>query len=185
MAASKINIRINFGAFITYFLSFAFLLAGYLVYSLLPGSENFTNSIEVSGEKTVRVFMIAPIFCVLSLVAFTVFLIVFRKYLKELSFSDNKIGKTVISNGIINAFSYGSLSVIIVIILVCTGFAFAAYNEFKELGFVAPMDGTVYETYGWFILAGCVVHFIFLALTTVKMCGLSVGSWINKSENKS
>ncbi len=180
MSSPKFKARFNFGAFLMFLLSFIFLLSCYLTYSLIPESDSFTNSIDVSGEETVIVFTLVPVLGVVSCVVFVVFLVIFRKYYAQLALADNKFGNKIISSGIIRASSYVSSFVLLALLVISTCFAFSLLSEFKFLGFVAPVSDTVYESYEKFILADCVIHFVFLILTSLKMSGFSLTDAVAK-----
>ena len=189
MAIRKFESKFNVAAFVTYLASFILMVACYVTYVALPESDTITNSLEFSGEETVRFFVAVPVLGLLSCIAFVAFVLAFRKYLIRLSLDDNKFGDKTIGNAVIRSACYISSVILLALHITSAVFAFILLNDFRELGFVAPITDTIYESYGSFILADCIIHFIFLVLTALKMSGLSltdsIGALFSDKEKKS
>lgn len=184
MADKTNKTRLNFGAFIFLVLSFVCLLAGYLVYTLLPVSDGFTNSTDISGAQTVSAFNAAPILITAALISFVVFNAFFCKYLLGVILSDNTFGEKEIKPLILKLASFFFAVAAIVLLAISTAFSFMLLNEFKQLGFVAPVTDTKYESYGNFILADCIIHFVLSALAVAKMAGVRILDVISRVFNK-
>ncbi len=159
-------------AFIAYTFSFILSLVCYLIYAYLPLSDKFTNSPEVSGVEAVRVFYISPVAGFLSLIIFVVVAFSYRKYFHELSVADSKVGNRKIGVGAIEWISLIVTVLIAAMLLTSSVLALRLGNESRIIGFLAPFGDTVFKTYEYVILANCIVHFIFLVLTVIKMAGI-------------
>lgn len=180
MAIQKFESRFNIKALIVYALSLLFMVISYIIYTALPESDSFTNSIEVTGEQTVKAFIAAPLSALVSVVIFIIFAVVFRKYFLDLALIDNRFGDKIISDTFIKATSYAVAALLLIFSLISTCFTFVLFFDFYELGFVAPIADTVYESNGNFILVSCIIHGVFLVLTTIKMLGVSIVDSIGK-----
>lgn len=124
-------------------------LAALLIYIILPGSE-LANGIQYSGKQALGVLALTPIF---SFVGALNFMYAFLK--------DHKVWTDILSKPIVI-----SSTVILSVLMI---FNFAVYlscflTQFK-LGFVAPYDGTVYETLEILLIVVTTLQFIFSAFS--------------------
>lgn len=176
MAEKQSKTTFKFTAFSGYLLSLVLLVVSYIIYAYLPINDDFTNSPDVAGSEAVGVFLLSPLAAVFSLVAFVVFAVVNRKYYFSLISADNKIGSIKLKGAFIEWMIVLVSLVIVALLSVCCAFAFILYNEYKELGFVAPVGDTVYFGYQQYIFGATIAHSVFFVLTVLRMLKVN---WLN------
>jgi len=174
MADTAKKVKFNIWVFSCYTLSVAFSYACYFVYAYLPLSEEFTNSIEYSGQETVAAFGSSFAAGILSAVIFIVMAFVFRKYFYRLSESDSKIGKRKIKGAALEWIALVSSVLLFAVLIVSAVLSFLYFKKCNDMRypFLAPTDGTIFKTYEYVILANTIVHTVFYVLTVIKMAGL-------------
>lgn len=124
-------------------------VAALLIFIILPESE-LANGIQYSGKDALWVLVLAPVF---SLAGAINFLYAFLK--------DKKIWCEAFSKNIVTgaAFVLGAMMV----------FNFAVYTSYLimqfDLGFVAPYDGTVYDSLQYIVGVFTVLQVLFSALS--------------------
>lgn len=124
-------------------ISFMFALIGMLIYKLIPVSD-LANGIEHSPKDALYALLISPI-------AFFTAAFLFGLIFKDFKLLQERIDKAIlIPVGLIGE---GSLIFSFISTLVF------CVDEFK-LGFVAPVDGTVWATIGTVITVFTVVFFL-------------------------
>lgn len=176
MAEKQIKTSFKFTAFFTYLLSFISLIVSYAVYAYLPVNDEFTNSPDVAGSEAVGVFLISPVAAVLSVVIFVAFAVLNRKYIYNLISEHNEIGNLKLSKALIEWIIILVSLAVTALIFVCCVFAFKLYNEYKGLGFVAPVGDTIYFGYQQYILGVTVTHSVLFVLTLLRMLKVN---WLN------
>ncbi len=126
-------------------------LASLLIYRYLPASD-FANSVERSGMDGVYAFISSP---VLALVALGVFALAMMKNKDTYTALLGKTVYSVLGVGFPAVFAYGFVSSL-------------AYLIFQwKLGFLAPFDGTVYQTLHDVMLIALMLIITFLLVTTI------------------
>ncbi len=175
MTETDKKLKFNIGAFLCYTVSVLLSLVCYFVYAFLPSSDEFTNSIEYSGEETVYVFGSSFISGLISALIFGIMAFAFRKYFYKLSFSDRKIGNYKINESTLEWISL--ITSVLLFAVTCTS-AVLSFLFFKSCmfdmtdPFLAPTDGTIFKKYEYVIFANTIVHIVFYILTVIKMIGI-------------
>lgn len=137
--------------------SIILLLGAYLTYTIVPVSE-LANGIDHSGMDAVYVLTLSPVLAFLSLIMLALTLFINKGYLLDLL--DNRI----VFAGFGTAAAMTVISIVFSIIFVASQY---------DLGFTAPIDGTVYEAYSRYISANVCIEAIALAALTLRMKGIS------------
>lgn len=176
MTENKSKSSFKFTAFAGYFLSLVLLVASYLIYAYLPINDDFTNSPDVAGSEAVGVFFLSPLAAVFSVVVFVIFAFINRKYFYNLISANAHIGNLKMNSAFIKCIVVLVPLAITALISVCCSYSFILYNEYKELGFVAPVGDTVYYGYQQFIFGVTIAHSVFFVLTVLRMLNIN---WLN------
>ena len=129
------------------------VIISYFIYAFLPKSA-FANDISRPGMTAVYVFAVAPVLCLIGVIISAVF---FKKTKQVLDASYKYI------------VGIAACGVSVLLYLVRFVFEMLYLISQIDLGFLAPMDGTVYESYGSFILAGGIVHLVLWAVMLIKL----------------
>ena len=137
--------------------SWILLLASYLTYTIIPVSD-LANSVDRSGMDAVYVLTAAPVFAAISLILLALTMLLNKDYLFKLT--DKKI--------ILTAFGINAIMTIISLI-----FSIIFVVSQYDLGFTAPIDGTVYESYAIYILINVIAEAVSLVALSLKMKGIS------------
>ena len=133
MADTAKKVKFNIWVFLCYTLSVAFSYACYFVYAYLPLSEEFTNSIEYSGQETVAAFGSSFAAGILSAVIFIVMAFVFRKYFYRLSESDSKIGKRKIKGAALEWIALVSSVLLFAVLIVSAVLSFLYFKKCNDM----------------------------------------------------
>ncbi len=137
--------------------SWVLLLGSYLTYTIIPVSD-LANGIEHSGMDAVYVLTVSPVLVFASLIMLALTLFLNKDYLFKLT--DSKI--------MLIAFGINAVMTIISIV-----FSIIFVVSQYDLGFTAPINGTVYENYSVFILVNVIVEAISIIALSLKMKGIS------------
>ncbi len=155
MAEKNKKVTLNYKWLMAIIVSEILVLASYFIYKFLPEST-LANGIEYSGMTAVYVLMCAPILCALSLVLY----FVSAKKLKPYFFSLYKKAAVAIV-----------LLIPIITTVVSMVFELLFVVESFKLGFTAPFSGSVYESYGIFILVSSAIQLLAWILICLKHKG--------------
>lgn len=155
-ATKKSNQSFSVKTFVFGLISWGLLLGSYLTYTIVPVSD-LANSVDHSGMDAVYVLTAAPVFAAISLVLLVLTLLLNKDYLFKLS--DKRI--------IFGVFGLNAAMVIISIV-----FSIIFVVSQYDLGFTAPVDGTIYESYGIYILVNVIAQALSLIALSLKMKGI-------------
>lgn len=136
-------------------LSCVLVLISCFIYNYLPESD-IANSIENPAMTAVYIMITAPVLCVAALV---LLVYCFKKNRAEL--------KTLINGKIL----FGLFGISAIFDIVSLIFEIIFIISLFKLGFAAPVDGTVYETYGNFILISSILQILGWVFMSLKIKG--------------
>ena len=153
MAENKKSAEISAKAFVPYIISGIIVIISYFIYNYVPESE-LANSIEQSSMTAVYLMVVAPVLCVIALI------------LLALGFKKDKQSFISVYK---NTAVYTYFGINALICIVCAILETSFVSSLFSLGFAAPNDGTVYETYGTVVLVCGILQLISSVLFSVKL----------------
>lgn len=131
MSEGKINVKKNCGTayMVTAVVAFVLTVVSVFIYNFIPASD-FASSIEYSAKTALIVLGFSP---VCALAAFITYLV------------GGLTDKTLVKNSVVQLVIF-IVSAVLLFAITCISAALLFVQA--DMGFVSPLDGTVYETLG-------------------------------------
>ena len=133
-------------------LSDILVIISYFIYVFLPESA-FANDVSRPGMTAVYIFAAAPVLCLVSAIIPAVFF-------KKIKQAFDEAEKSLLGIALCSAS--------LLLYLICFVLELLYLISQISLGFLAPMNGTVYETYSVIIIAGSLIHLLICSVLLIK-----------------